>query len=58
MFLNILRISASNVSKMFLNRTIISYICYLDPHKPTGSINTLSSFWAFAAIVAGTKEIQ
>ena len=44
MFLNILRISASNVPKMFLN-TIVSIGCAVvifHSIKPTGSTNTLS----------------
>ena len=44
MFLNILRISASNVLKTFLN-VIVSVGCAVvifNLHKPTGSINILN----------------
>ena len=64
MFLNILRISASNVLKTFFNvivsieRTFINF----HSHKPSGSTNqpeaqTRFNITELAATLAGTKEI-
>ena len=41
MFLNVLRISASNVFKIFLNKIVsIGFaVVIFDSHKPTGSTN-------------------
>ena len=56
MFLNILRISASNVLKTFQN-IIVSIGCtsvIFYSHKPTGSINTL---YLLVGTEAGKKAI-
>ena len=55
MFANILRISASNVLKTFLNIIVsIGYAVVFHSHKPTGSTNTLC---LFAATLAGKKTL-
>ena len=57
MFLNILRISASNVLKMFLNITVgIGCACVIShSYKPTGKVT--GTFIKLAATLAGKKEL-
>ena len=52
MFLNILRISASNVLKMFLN-IIVSIGCAVVTNRPEAQIR----FIELAATLAGNEEI-
>ena len=63
MFLNILRISASNVFETFLNMVVIveCTVVVFYSHKPTGSTNQPEAqirFIELVATMAGKKEIQ